>query len=68
MDIDRGLACGGIDFDFDKPAPDPWRLRRFAEKQLNAGTLPPLDYRRLTDDEERFERAAKMVLAETEAG
>ncbi len=61
VDIDRGIRCGGIDFDFDKPNPDPWRLRLFAEKQLNAGNLPS-EYVRLVDDEERFELAAGVVL------
>lgn len=62
VDIDRGLCCGGIDFDFDKPNPDCWRLRLFAEKQLNAGNLPS-EYVRLLDDEERFNRAAAVVLS-----
>ncbi len=61
VDIDRGISSGGIDFDFDKPNPDPWRLRVFAEKQLNAGNLP-WEYVRLVDDEERFERAAIAVI------
>lgn len=59
----RGLASGGIEFDFDKPNPDPWRLRLFAEKQMNAGNLPATDYLLLVDDEERFNRAAKGALA-----
>lgn len=68
VDLDRGLASGGIDFDFDKPEPDAWRLRIFAEKQLNAGHLPPLEYRRLIDDEDRFTRAAHTVLGTGGAG
>ena len=63
VDIDRGLDCGGIDFDFDKPPPDPWRLRRFAEKQLNSGILSSADYFDLVDDQERFEAAAELALA-----
>jgi hypothetical protein len=47
VDIDRGLMSGGIDFDFDKQHPDPWRLKLFAEKQLNAGNIPWEDYRSL---------------------
>lgn len=62
VDIDRGLVSGGIDFDFDKQDPDPWRLKLFAEKQLNAGNLPWGDYRSLLDDEERFTSAAMLVL------
>jgi hypothetical protein len=63
VNLDRGLACGGIDFDFDQFIPDPWRLRLFTEKQLNAGNLPALDYLPLFDDEDRFVRAAKLALA-----
>src|SRR5689334_22830133 len=32
--ITRADETGGIDFDFDKPHPDPWRLRIFAECQV----------------------------------
>jgi len=56
VDIDRGIRSGGIDFDFDKPDPDLWRLRLFAEKQLNAGNLGP-EYVALVDDEDRFKKA-----------
>lgn len=62
VDIDRGLNCGGIDFDFDKADPDPWQLRIFAEKQLNAGNLP-VEYNELILDEDRFLATAKTVLA-----
>jgi hypothetical protein len=63
VDVDRGINGGGIDFDFDKPDPDTWRLRLFAEKQLNAGNLPFDLYRPLLDDERRFEAASRQVLA-----
>lgn len=63
VDIGRGLVCDGIDFDFNKPHPDPWRLRTFAEKQLNAGNLPAEDYRDLVDDDERFIATATIVLS-----
>ena len=65
MDIDRGLASGGIDFDFDQQHPDPWRLKLFAEKQLNAGNIHWEDYRSLIDDEDRFTSAATIVLAQS---
>lgn len=62
VDLDRGIVSGGIDFDFDQENPDPWRLRLFAEKQLNAGNLPP-EYVMLIDDEDRFVAAAKIALS-----
>ena len=67
VDIDRGLACGGIDFDFDKSEPDARRLRLFAEKQLNEGNLPP-EYVQLVDDEDRFIQAASAALAANAGG
>lgn len=53
----------GIDFDFDKPAPDVWRLRLFAEKQLSAGHLGAREYGPLVADESRFARIAEEVLS-----
>jgi hypothetical protein len=67
VDIDRGIRSGGIDFDFDKPDPDPWRLELFAEKQLNAGNLGP-EYLDLVDDEDRFKKAADAVLVHPGTG
>ena len=64
VDVGRGLVCDGIDFDFDEPHPDPWRLRNFAEKQLNAGNLPTEDYRDLVVDDERFITAANIVISQ----
>ncbi|HET9956932.1 MAG TPA: hypothetical protein VFQ61_20690 [Polyangiaceae bacterium] len=61
VDIDRGVVCGGIDFDFDKIEPDPWRLRIFVEKQVNAGTLNA-EYAELVQDEDRFDAAARELL------
>jgi len=66
VDIDRGNVCGGIDFDFDEVRPDTRRLRRFIEKQVNAGELSP-EYAELAADEERFERAAGALLASDRA-
>jgi hypothetical protein len=67
VDLDRGLVSGGIDFDFDKEIPDPWRLKLFAEKQLNAGNLS-LEYVMLVDDEDRFKAAAEIALSGGSAG
>jgi hypothetical protein len=66
VDIDRGSVCGGIDFDFDEVRPDARRLRRFIEKQVNAGELSS-EYTELVQDEERFERAADALLASDKA-
>jgi hypothetical protein len=41
VDIYRTADVGGIDFDFDKPDHDEWRLIIFFEKQYNEGSLPP---------------------------
>jgi len=51
VDIYRTSDVGGIDFDFDKPDPDEWRLRLFFEKQYNEGNLPLAEYRELYEDE-----------------
>ena len=51
VDIYRTADVGGIDFDFDKPDPDEWRLRIFFEKQYNEGNLPLAEYRELYEDE-----------------
>ena len=56
---------GGIDFDFDKPHPDEWRLARFIEAQVNDGQLPYTVYRELLDDEQRFKEAVAVVLTES---
>jgi hypothetical protein len=61
VELDRGICCGGIDFDFPQAVPDPYRLCLFGQKQLNAGNLSPA-YVRLLDDEHRFMRAATKVL------
>ncbi len=51
VDLYRTADVGGIDFDFDKPDPDEWRLRIFFEKQYNEGNLPLTEYRELYEDE-----------------
>lgn len=52
VDIFKTPAVGGIDFDFDKPDPDEWRMRIFIEKQVNEGNLQFAMYHELIDDEE----------------
>jgi hypothetical protein len=66
VDIDRGDSCGGIDFAFDEARPDARRLRTFVRKQINAGELPA-EYAEMIEDEPRFERAARALLASDKA-
>lgn len=61
VDVFRTWNVGGIDFDFDKVDPDPWRLGIFLEKQLNAGSLSFEKYGKLIDDEERLKIAFDAV-------
>ncbi|MBC7010238.1 hypothetical protein BIZ38_17475 [Pseudoalteromonas sp. BZK2] len=63
VDVFKTPEVGGIDFDFGKDEPDEWRLKIFFEKQFNDGQLPYADYQHLADDEERLEKAIKMVLS-----
>jgi hypothetical protein len=63
VDLFRTSGGGGIDFDFDKPNPDCWRLRLFAEKQWHVGNLPQT-YQHLIEDEDRFDKLAAAVIAE----
>lgn len=53
---------GGIDFDFDKPDPDGWRLRIFFEKQYIEGSLDKATFKELFEDRKRFEEATTRVL------
>jgi hypothetical protein len=62
VDIFKAPDVGGIDFDFDKPDPDAWRLARFIEAQVNDGQLPYPLYRELLDDEDRFKHAVSLAL------
>lgn len=57
IDIAKPNNCGGIDFDFDKPDVDRWRLREFMVKQLNDGALPMRYYRSLLQDADRWSSA-----------
>ncbi|QNK70797.1 DUF6896 domain-containing protein [Variovorax sp. PAMC26660] len=63
VDIFKTPDVGGIDFDFDKPDPDPWRLLAFLHKQVNDGQLSYALYQPLVEDEELAIEAIKAVLA-----
>lgn len=62
VDIYRTVEVGGIDFDFDKVAPDEWRLKIFFEKQYHEGNLPLAEYRDLAEDEDLLESSIKEAL------
>lgn len=62
VDVYKTPDVGGIDFDFDKPHPDEWRLRIFFRKQLNDGQLSYAEYQALAENEEALERAVKEAL------
>ena len=62
VDVCQPGNVGGIDFDFDSPSPDSWRLREFLIKQLNAGAVPKRVYRPLLQDRERWERAIREAM------
>lgn len=64
VNVYKTHAVGGIDFDFDKTNPDPWRLRIFFEKQYNDGNLDYASYRQLFEDEELSQRTIKEVLGD----
>jgi len=57
VDIFKTPAVGGIDFDFDKPNPDEWRLALFIERQVNDGQLSYDLYRDLMNDEDLMKQA-----------
>jgi len=59
--IARQDETGGIDFDFDKPDPDAWRLRDFAERQIEENAEDADLLRSLAADHERFDRAFDAV-------
>jgi len=62
VDIFKTPAVGGIDFDFDKPNPDEWRLSLFIERQVNDGQLPYDLYRELVNDEDLMKQAVQEAL------
>ena len=63
VDVSKTPDVGGIDFDFDKPDPDEWRLSIFFERQYNEGNLPFNEYRPLVEDEDRLKAAIKGALS-----
>jgi len=63
VDVFKTPGVGGIDFDFDKPDPDPWRMDIFIERQVNDGNLPYEPFRELLDDEELMKKAIAEALA-----
>jgi len=62
VDIFKAPNVGGIDFDFDKPNPDAWRLVIFIERQVNDGQLKYELYRELIDDEELMKKVVSEAL------
>lgn len=50
VDIYKTEDIGGIDFDFDKPDVDEWRLKIFFRRQYNDGNLNFDSYRDLYED------------------
>lgn len=62
VDIYRTSEVGGIDFDFDKPDPDVWRLGIFFEKQYNEGNLPLNEYRELYEDKDLLQSFIEKAL------
>lgn len=52
----------GIDFDFDKPDQDEWRLALFIERPVNDGQLSHVAYRELIDDEQLLKRTVLVAL------
>ena len=55
---------GGIDFDFDRPDPDAWRLEAFLVKQYNAGNLNKRTYRPFLQNRSRFSEAVEVALGQ----
>lgn len=62
VDIFKTPSVGGIDFDFDKPNPDEWRLTLFIERQVNDGQLPYDLYRELVNDDDLMKQAVQEAL------
>ena len=65
VDIYKSPDVGGIDFDFDKPDPDAWRLGIFMLKQVNDGQLPYEMYRDLIEDDDLLKQVIGEVLSGT---
>lgn len=62
VDIYKTEESGGIDFDFDKPEPDTWRMKTFFKRQYNEGNLNFETYRHLFEDEELLDRELTELL------
>ncbi len=62
VDIYKAPGVGGVDFDFNKPHPDFWRLKVFFEKQINDGILPYAQYQDLIENEELLDKTIRLVL------
>ena len=65
VDIYKPDNKGGIDFDFDKAAPDEWRLRGFLIKQLNDGKLTKKYYKNFMHDQELWKATFDKAVKET---
>lgn len=63
VDITKEGNRGGIDFDFNRPEPDAWRLRVFLVKQYNDGALTKKHFRPLLQDQQRWDAAVSKVLS-----
>lgn len=66
IDVFKTPDVGGIDFDFDKPDPDPWRLGIFIVRQVNDGNLPYEPYRDLINDQALMKQAIDSELSNNE--
>ena len=62
VDIYKTEEAGGIDFDFDKPEPDAWRMKIFFRRQYTDGNLNLEIYRHLFEDEELLDKELKELL------
>jgi len=63
VDVYKTLDTGGIDFDFDKPEPDTWRMQIFIQRQVNDGNLPFEPYRELLGDDALMGKAVAQALS-----
>ena len=61
VDIYLDGDIGGIDFDFDKPEPDAWRLMIFLQKQFEAGNLNKDLYQELYECDDHIELLLKSL-------
>jgi hypothetical protein len=62
VDIYKTEDVGGIDFDFDKPTPDPWRMKIFFRRQYNDGNLNLELYGELFEDEDMLDKELAELL------